>query len=42
MKISFFLGEINLDDLEFHENNKESHRTLISNDSSIPTGKKLI
>ena len=31
------LGEINLDDLEFHENNKESHRTLISNDSSIPT-----
>ena len=34
------LGEINLDDLEFHENNKESHRTLISNDSSVPTGKR--
>ena len=29
------LGEINLDDLEFHENNKESHRTLISNDSFL-------
>jgi len=35
------LGEINLDDLEFHENNKESRRTLISNDSSVPTGKKI-
>ena len=31
------MGEINLDDLEFHEHNNESYRTIASNDNSIPT-----